>query len=95
MIGSGLMSSARSDSTAGSSLGTFAWSQSSQLNWRVCRARSWYCRERRTMELRNQWAAVVPPALVLVQSQIVADPIESMMPSARKHSLYAMTNELV
>ena len=43
----------------------------------------------------HQWAATVPPALVLVQSQITADPTKSMKAIARKHSLYAMTNEFV
>jgi AcrR family transcriptional regulator len=47
--------------------------------------------------IRNflQWAAAAPPALVLVQSQIITDPIKRITPSTRKHSLYAMTNEFV
>ena len=48
-----------------------------------------------TSHLSHQWAAAAPVAFVFLQSQMVADPIRRMTPSARKHSLYAMTNEFV
>ena len=40
-------------------------------------------------------AAAAAPALVFLQSQIVADPTKRITPSARKHSLYAITYEFV
>jgi IS6 family transposase len=43
----------------------------------------------------HQCAAAAAPALVFLQSQIVADPTKRITPSARKHSLYAITYEFV
>jgi hypothetical protein len=43
----------------------------------------------------HQWAAAAPAAFVFLQNQIITDPIMRITPRARKHSLYAMTNEFV
>ncbi len=48
-----------------------------------------------TSHFSHQCAAAAAPALVFLQSQIVADPTKRITPSARKHSLYAITYEFV
>jgi hypothetical protein len=48
-----------------------------------------------TSHFSHHCAAAAAPALVFLQSQIVADPTKRITPSARKHSLYAITYEFV
>ena len=48
-----------------------------------------------TSHFSHQCAPAAAPALVFLQSQIVADPTKRITPSARKHSLYAITYEFV
>src|SRR5580704_12479922 len=42
-----------------------------------------------------QCAPAAPVALVFLQSQMLIDPTKRIMPSTRKHSLYAMTKAFV